>query len=235
MFSVALFSEDPLVCRDLREGLEWYHRLLERPLFRLTISRDKKQWTRVRKPAGVDLIFFEVSDREELETLRRIREDDVEAVIIYDGSVSPEEMVVPDIRPLSLMRKPFGEGTVRHVMGDLCLYLMREKDRDCFSHRFICQDKTRRLVVPYSSIYYFETRNKRIVMVTSGGEYEFYDTFSRMEAGLPEGFVRCHRSYIVNLAYLTGVDFAHFQMELDHRINIPISKKYRNQVEKVYN
>ena len=234
MFSVALFSEDPLVCRDLREGLEWYNRLLERPLFRLTISRDKKQWTRVRKPAGVDLIFFEVSDREELETLRRIREDDVEAVIIYDGSVSPEEMVVPDIRPLSLMRKPFGEGTVRHVMGDLCLYLMREKDRDCFSHRFICQDKTRRLVVPYSSIYYFETRNKRIVMVTSGGEYEFYDTFSRMEAGLPEGFVRCHRSYIVNLAYLTGVDFAHFQMELDHRINIPIYKKYRNQVEKVY-
>ncbi len=234
MFSVALFSEDPLVCRDLREGLEWYNRLLERPLFRLTISRDKKQWTRVRKPAGVDLIFFEVSDREELETLRRIREDDVEAVIIYDGSVSPEEMVVPDIRPLSLMRKPFGEGTVRHVMGDLCLYLMREKDRDCFSHRFICQDKTRRLVVPYSSIYYFETRNKRIVMVTSGGEYEFYDTFSRMEAGLPEGFVRCHRSYIVNLAYLTGVDFAHFQMELDHRINIPISKKYRKQVEKVY-
>ena len=234
MFSVALFSEDPLVCRDLSEGLEWYNRLLERPLFRLTISRDKKQWTRVRKPAGVDLIFFEVSDREELETLRRIREDDVEAVIIYDGSVSPEEMVVPDIRPLSLMRKPFGEGTVRHVMGDLCLYLMREKDRDCFSHRFICQDKTRRLVVPYSSIYYFETRNKRIVMVTSGGEYEFYDTFSRMEAGLPEGFVRCHRSYIVNLAYLTGVDFPHFQMELNHRINIPISKKYRNQVEKVY-
>lgn len=234
MFSVTLFSEDSSVCRDLSRGLECFNRLLDRPLFRLTVSKDKKQWTREMKPAGVDLLFFEVSDREDLETLRRIREDEVEAVIIYDGSVSPEEMVVPGIRPLSLMRKPFVEETVRQVMGGLCLYLMRKKERDCFSHRFICQDKTRRLLVPYSSIYYFETRNKRIVMVTSGGENEFYDTFSRMEAGLPEGFVRCHRSYIVNLAYLTGVDFPHFQMELNHRINIPISKKYRKQVEKVY-
>ena len=234
MFSVALFSEDPLVCRDLREGLEWYNRLLERPLFRLTVSRDKRLWTRERKPAGVDLLFFEVSDREDLEILKRIREVDVDAVIIYDGRVSVEEMVVPDIRPLSLMRKPLGQETVRQVLRDLCLYLMREKDRDCFTRRFICLDKTRRLVTPYASIYYFETRNKRIVMVTCAGEYEFYDSFSRMETALPEEFIRCHRSYIVNLAYLTGVDFAHFQMELDHRILIPISKKYRKQVEKVY-
>ena len=70
-------------------------------------------------------------------------------------------------------------------------------------------------------------------MATSGGEYEFYDSFSRMEAGLPEEFVRCHRSHIINLSYLTFVDFAHFQIELNGKILIPISKKYRKQVERV--
>ncbi|MBQ6392183.1 MAG: hypothetical protein IJH60_01585, partial [Eubacterium sp.] len=137
MFFVALFSEDSSVCRELIRGLKCYNKLLDRPLFRLIVYKDKKQWIHEMKPASVDIFFFEVSDREDLETLRKIRENDVEAVIIYDGSVSPEEMVVPNIQPVSLMRKPFGEEMVCQVMRGLCLYLMKKKERDCFTHRFI--------------------------------------------------------------------------------------------------
>lgn len=233
MISVGLFSEDISVYRDLKRMMEWYNSLMGKPMFLLTVYKEMEQWVRDRSISEKSLLFFEVSDREDLETLKGIREKDLQTVIIHDGTIPPEEIVVPDIHPLYLIKKPFDKGLLRQVLQGLCLYLMKKEERTSFTRRFVCRDKTRRLWTPYSSIYYFETRNKRVVMATSGGEYEFYDSFSRMEAGLPEEFVRCHRSYIINLSYLTCVDFAHFQMELDGRILIPISKKYRRQVERV--
>ena len=233
MFSVGLFSEDTSVHRELKREIEWYNSLMKKPVFLLAVYRNMEQWVRDMNLSEESLLFFEVSDREDLEILKGIREKNPRTVVIHDGTIPPEEIVVPEIHPLYLIKKPFDNGMLRQVLQGLYLHLTKKEDRTCFTRRFVCRENTRRLWTPYSSIYYFETRNKRIVMATSGGEYEFYDSFSRMEAGLPEEFVRCHRSYIINLSYLTCVDFAHFQIELNGKILIPISKKYRKQVERV--
>ncbi len=183
-----------------------------------------------------DLIFFQVTGDEDIQVLCDIRKryEQAELVILCRQSNQAEDYIKPDIRPILLLREPLNQSDFMDQMAKLVQYICKKQERESFYHRFSFKEGKNRRVVPYSDINYFEARNKKIVLYQDEDELEFYDSFSHMEEVLPEYFVRCHRSYIVNLFRTTEFDLANHQIYLkDHR-KIPISKKYRRQVEEVF-
>lgn len=56
------------------------------------------------------------------------------------------------------------------------------------------------------SILYIESRGKKVEIHTKGETIEAYASMNELEAQLGKGFFRCHRGYLVNMAYVAEYD-----------------------------
>ena len=108
-----------------------------------------------------------------------------------------------------------------------------EKRGGAAQESFLVDTREEKAVVPYSHIYYFEAREKKVFLRTKHTEYAFYSTIDALEKMLPDTFQRCHRSYIVNMQKLVRVVSSENCLELAGQITIPVSRSYRSLLREV--
>ena len=87
--------------------------------------------------------------------------------------------------------------------------------------------------MPYESIRYFEARTKQVVLVTATREYPFYATLDKLQQTLPPQFLRCHRSFIVNIRYVLRAHYNENLLYLEGEEPIPLSRSYKAAVKEV--
>jgi DNA-binding LytR/AlgR family response regulator len=72
--------------------------------------------------------------------------------------------------------------------------------------------------VPFREIIYLEAQSQYTTLRTVDNIYKFNDTISKVEKLLPrEYFVRCHRSYIVNLEHIQNHTATNIQFDNGER------------------
>jgi len=81
--------------------------------------------------------------------------------------------------------------------------------------------------VPMRNIIYFQSLEKKIVLATDKQEIEFYSSLSAISSQVPEYFVRCYKSYIVNTKYIAAVDVSSMEISLDTGFRLPLSRQYK--------
>src|SRR5580693_2243831 len=73
--------------------------------------------------------------------------------------------------------------------------------------RIVVKDGTRVFIIPVAKLDYAEAQDDYVALASEGKKHLKQQTISGLEAGLnPDGFVRIHRSYIVNLEKVTKVE-----------------------------
>jgi DNA-binding LytR/AlgR family response regulator len=111
-------------------------------------------------------------------------------------------------------------------------YLLRAKlfkNREPARKKFITfiSDR-RRLTLELDAIMYIESRDYEVRVVASDGtKYPTRMKISQWEAVLDDGFVRVHRSFIVNRAHITRFDAHTLRLG---GVSIEISRKYRENL-----
>ena len=95
---------------------------------------------------------------------------------------------------------------------------------------YVLETKQGRLLIPYSEILYFESRERRVCLCTKSRQLPFYDTLERLSKELPEQFLRCHKGFIVNAYNIEGVLFAQNTIHLRGGFIIPVSRSYKSAV-----
>lgn len=83
-----------------------------------------------------------------------------------------------------------------------------------------------------SAVRYVRADGKRCVLYLVDGRVEAGCSISELEAKLPEGFARVHRSYVVNRAHVVSLDG--LQVEMSDGMMIPIPAKRRAQVRRLF-
>lgn len=103
------------------------------------------------------------------------------------------------------------------------IYESKERnERNFFS--FI-QNRTRQ-VVYFDEIYYLESEGHKIKIFTGSEKYEFYGKLNDVITHFPDNFIRCHKSYLVNMLYIDRMQLRErfFTLKNEEKTNIPISK-----------
>ena len=85
--------------------------------------------------------------------------------------------------------------------------------------------------VPLEQIMYIESSNRRIVLHTTLGDYEYYEKMYVLEELLKEDFIRCHQSYMVSKRFVTGYNSVEIKLD---EIAIPVGRKYKEQVYRAF-
>ena len=78
--------------------------------------------------------------------------------------------------------------------------------------------------IPFEQIYYLEAREKKVFVRTRQEEFGVGETIERLAEQLPENFVRCHRSFVVNEEHITQIRLSENLLYLGKELFVPISR-----------
>jgi two-component system, LytTR family, response regulator len=86
-----------------------------------------------------------------------------------------------------------------------------------------------------TDIQYFESLQKKTWIYRNAEQFKTSITLKELQTRLPANFVRIHRSYIVNLHYITRIskDYAtNYVVYLKNGVELPVSQSYVNNLRK---
>ena len=220
-------AERDLIDRDCKRQVA----LLSDESLRLQKSADSRALAAAAAQEQlVDLLYLDFQPGQSLQQLLTFRKRYRETMLmlITDATVSPLEYLRPGISPDSLMMRPISEKTLKTANWEFVgsffdRFHSRESDK-----LFLLDTKEEKMQIPFSQIYYFEARDKKLFVRTKNEEYAFYDTIESLARLLPEHFQRCHRSYIVNMEKIYRIVPSENYIELTEQIGVPVSRSYKS-------
>lgn len=161
-----------------------------------------------------------------VEKLRKSNSD-MYIILLTDASISPILYIRPTIMAGSLLMRPLNVETVKKVFTEAVREYLKKFSEDD-TELFVIDNRNGRQLVPYSRIMFFESREKKIYVNTGSKEYSFYDTLDNLEQNLPEGFVRCHRSFIVARSSIKKIMLSQNTIILEDDYRVPLSRSYKS-------
>lgn len=166
---------------------------------------------------------IEMPGRNGIETSAYVREKDKNAIIIFITDHKEYVYEVFDVLPFRFLIKPVTREALNLVMKKAFEHFNLTKQVFFFK-----QNKTQ-LQVAFDEIIYFEGNLRKVRLVTTGGEYDFYGKISEVVKKLDGNlFLQIHNSYIVNMDQIRKISES--GVLLKSGITLPISKKYREYV-----
>lgn len=185
----------------------------------------------VENGACYDIIFLDIEMGHEdgITVARRIRETDKNVLIIYVTSYESYMQESFSVRPFRFMVKP-----VEMVKMVDCFVAAYEEISSADSY-FRYSYRHLNCKVLLKDVYYFQSRRRKIYIVTEKGILEFYGKLSEVEESLKTSkgiFLRLHQSFLVNYKHIEGLAYDFVIMDDGKRI--PISEDRRKQISEQY-
>lgn len=82
---------------------------------------------------------------------------------------------------------------------------------------------------------YLKKDGMKIIYHTITANYEAYSSFSKIELSLPNNFVRCHKSYVVNVNHVKNILENKNLIVLTNNETCLIGPKYKSKLMEVLN
>lgn len=158
----------------------------------------------------------------------RSRNGNMYIILLADGKMSPMSYIRPSIMAGSLLIRPLTVDVVKTVFMEAISEYLRKFHKEKGELSFVIDNRDGRQLVPYEQILFFESRDKKIFACTDGMEYSFYDTLDNLEQNLADGFIRCHRSFIVARSRIKKILLSQNTILLDNGCQIPLSRSYKS-------
>ena len=177
----------------------------------------------------LDMICVDLTMSDALTAVQKLRKFNGHAyiTIVASPDISPAVYMRPGFMAGSLMLKPLTEKQVRQVMTEAFQVFVKRFADNSIKEQFVIETREGRTLINYSQIYYFEAREKKIFLITETREIAFYDTINHLLEALPDGFLRSHRSFVVNSGKIDSIRLGKNMILLENGEEIPISRSFR--------
>lgn len=93
--------------------------------------------------------------------------------------------------------------------------------------RFVVKNGTEQVFISTDEICFFEAKAKKIALKTMSQEISFYSNFDAVMQQLPDGFVRCHKGFVVNIHHVRSANWRDMSLFLTDGSTIPVSRGYK--------
>jgi DNA-binding LytR/AlgR family response regulator len=185
-----------------------------------------------------DAVFLSFDECEEaiIETAKAVRQSGEMTfiVLVNDRKRNLYPLFRPKIRPSGVIFRPVQNSDIREVISEISDELNRISQSiatDLFI--FKAEGTTRR--IPLMDILFFEANLKKVIIHTKGREIAYYDSIENLNISLPDYFIRCHRSYIVNTSVIQSMSRVGMELNLTGGVRIPFSRPYRKRIIQIFN
>ena len=178
-------------------------------------------------PTDVLLLDIDLkSSTSGLQIAEQIRAIDKNIYIIFVTGHFEFGMVAYKYKTFDFLQKPLTkerfEETILRLYSDIYGSTARYIRLD--------NDKT---VIKENSIRFIKKEGMKVIFHTDTRDYETYSSFNKISGMLPNNFVRCHKSYIVNVSKITDIDLSENEISFTNNDKCYIGPKYKNDFMEV--
>jgi DNA-binding LytR/AlgR family response regulator len=177
-----------------------------------------------------DAAFLDIylQDGNGMDIAQKIRKYDSFIPIVFITKTSEYIGRGYDVWAIQYLLKPVSYSDVAQCM-DRIAQLKRQNEEQSYTFK---SDGIVR-VVSCRDIFYFESQKHYIEIHTTDGDFRFRENINRLQKELPEQFIRCSRSAIINLYHLYQYDAKtkHKAIILSNGTKIPVSDSYSKAVK----
>jgi len=96
--------------------------------------------------------------------------------------------------------------------------------------RFVVKTGAENIFINIEDICFFEAKAKKIAIKTFTQEILFYSNFDSVLEQLSEGFIRCHKGFVVNLRHIQSVNWRDMELTMSDGSFLPVSRSYKQAV-----
>ncbi len=177
----------------------------------------------------VDVLILDInlnSNISGIELAKKIRKSNKEIYIIFSTGHLEYSLIAYSVKTFDYLPKPITierlEVTLKRLLEDIT-----------FSNtKFIQIDN--KTILNKSEINYIKKDGMKLVFCTDKKNYETYSSFNKFQNILPDNFIRCHKSYIVNTDNITNINTNKNTICFKDNVFCDIGPKYKNNLMEVF-
>lgn len=226
---IAICDDDMVICSTLEKLLDNYGReqgvAIQHEIFEN--GRDMLAHIDSFDTFQIYLLDIEMKYMDGFEIARKIREKNEHVVIIFVTSHREMMQEAFEVQAFHYIVKPFETEEVNRIIGKAIQYANRS------NQTFFYKRGWKVMAIPFHNIYYFESNQRKLNIVTDMEENEFYANIRDVKKELDERiFAQIHMSYIVNMEHIRTKTKK--GLILNSGVALPISKKYATEFNEKY-
>lgn len=226
MLKIAICASNISICNDIENFIEKYSITNNTYIYIDKIYNKNELIENIISGEEYDLLFLyyhpKLDDTSILGNYIRKELNNQSVSIVYVSEVVNDTIKLFSSQPLDFIQLPVTEekifnifNSLENIRNDNKLYL---KIKNGINTHFI----------PYKDILYITSQSRQLIIVTEKENHICYGKIS--ELNKINGFVKVHKSFIINLNYIRNYNYK--SIELTNGAIIPISQSLRPQIKK---
>lgn len=216
---IAVCDDEEVFLIQLRNNIEKYYNSLDLVIDTFESGEDFLKHF-IKKTDCYDLIFLDIEMKElnGMQTAMNIRKINSDVLVIFLTSHVEFASDGYEADAFRFLIKPLQENKLIRALGDV----QKEMDRN---RRILVKDNDKEIMLKHQDIVYIEAQNVNILIRTLNNSYVIRKTLSEIEYEIKgPSFFRTHRSYIVNIGFVTDHNNKCITMQTGERIVISRGK-----------
>ena len=179
-----------------------------------------------------DIIFLDIqmNGMNGIDTARALRQKADNTVLIFITGVKEYVFDAFDVAAFHYLIKPIEEHKFSEVYERAVLEVGKRKQQT--NGQLFVKTRNRNATFNQSDILYIESRAKKVEIHTKTDTVEAYAAIGELEKQLVGSFYRCHRGYLVNMAFI--MEYGNDSITLNNGETIILSKDKYSEFVKVY-
>ncbi len=169
----------------------------------------------------LDIELFKMTGIEVGSYIRNVL-DNMGLQIIYISGKASYALQLFKTQPMDFLVKPILQEHIAHAM-DMAVKIIKKRNE-----KFEFRQGKDYYYISMGDIVYFESKAKKIKIVTLHDTYEIYGRLKDIVKGLTDDFIMIHQSYVINKEYV--LRYTYEMIELVDGTMLTISKVNRKQV-----
>ena len=177
----------------------------------------------------VDVLMLDINlkaGKSGLELAEAVRKKNKDVYLIFTTGHLEYAMVAYKFKTFDYLAKPITydrlEDTVKRLFEDI----------NGLPKKYIKIDN-KNTIIDESQVHFIKRDGMKLIFHTSSRDYDTYSSFAKLEDKLPENFVRCHKSFVVNLDNVKNMDPVTSIVYLNDDSSCSIGPKYKQELMEV--
>ena len=179
-----------------------------------------------------DIVFLDIQmdGMNGIDTARILRQKTEHTVLVFITGIKEYVFDAFDVAAFHYLIKPIDEQKFADVFKRAVLEVGKKKQQA--NGQLFVKTRYRNITLEQNDVLYIESRGKKVEIHTKTEVIDAYAGIGELEKQLKQNFYRCHRGYLVNLAFI--MEYSNDSITLNNSESIILAKEKYGEFVKVY-